>query len=214
MKSKYDYAPWMITAESYVGVKEIAGDRHNPVIVKFFAESGFPDIVDDETAWCSAYTNAVLYEHGYSGTRDLMARSWLSWKTGQTVVTPRFGDIVIFSRGSDPIFGHVGFFIKWDDTWVWVLGGNQANSVSVTRIARSKLIGIRRPRDKGPTEVSVPKMTQKSTPWKWLRDEELVVISGGGVGAIGTVAEGSPLLGLFLFCLMLAVAGYMVLKRS
>lgn len=41
-----------------VGIKEIAGKDHNPLIVSMFADVGHPQIRDDETAWCAAVVAA------------------------------------------------------------------------------------------------------------------------------------------------------------
>lgn len=215
MTNKYELAPWMKTAESYIGTKEYVGSsRHNPVVVAFFAKAGHPEIKDDETAWCSAFANAVMFENGYEGTKNLLARSWLKWVNGEAPSTPRFGDIAIFQRGNDPVFGHVAFFVKWDSEWIWVLGGNQSNSVSITKIARSKLLGFRRPKTVPKKGPKVPEMTQKPSKVPEMSVEEVVVAGSGGVAAIGTTANGSPLVGLFLFVLLLGVAGFLIWKRS
>lgn len=214
MTNKYELAPWMKTAEGYIGQKEIPGARNNPVIMKFFVESGHPEIKDETTAWCSAFANAVMFENGYEGTKNLLARSWLKWVNGEAPSTPRFGDIAVFQRGNDPVFGHVAFFVKWDNEWIWVLGGNQSNSVSITKIARSKLLGFRRPKNVPKKGPKVPEMTQKPSKVPEMSVEEVVVAGSGGVAAIGTTANGSPLVGLLLFVLLLGVAGFLIWKRS
>jgi cell wall-associated NlpC family hydrolase len=51
------------------------------------------------------------------------------------------GDILTFKRNGG---GHVGIYAGEDATHYHVLGGNQNNSVSVTRIAKSRLHQARR----------------------------------------------------------------------
>ncbi len=214
MTDKYEKSPWMKTAESYLGLKEIPGrENNNPVIIKFYSEAGHPEIRDDETAWCSAFANAVMYENGYVGTKNLLARSWLKWEDGYAPGSPQFGDIAIFQRGNDPVFGHVAFFLRWDDDWVWVLGGNQGDSVSITKIARSKLLGFRRPKPKTDLQTApkAPKMTQTPSILPEIKVEE-VIVAGGGAAAASQA--GSPLVGLIVFALLLGVAGYLMWKRS
>jgi hypothetical protein len=52
------------------------------------------------------------------------------------------GDILTFKRNAG---GHVGFYVGEDATAYHVLGGNQSNQVSVSRIAKSRLYQARRP---------------------------------------------------------------------
>lgn len=203
---KYELAPWMKIAESYLGTTEISGSRHNPVILKFFKESGHAQIRDDETPWCSAFTNGVLYEAGMIGTKNLMARSWLNWKHGDKVINPRFGDIAIFKRGNSQVYGHVAFFISWDDKYVYVLGGNQSNSVTRTRIPRSNLLGFRRPNASAYGTTQIPKITNKRE--ITIRPEEAIA---GGASA---VAASQSAVGFAVFVVVALVLIYVIWKRS
>ncbi|WP_333795222.1 TIGR02594 family protein [Hyphomicrobium sp.] len=136
-------ACWLKEAWREFGQAERAGDRHNPRIVAFFRDVGHPGIVRDEVAWCAAFCGACLERAGFASTRSLLARSYLKW--GRSLTEPRVGCIAVFSRGSDPGSGHVGFWLGETDDAVVVLGGNQANSVSVARYPKSRLIGLRWP---------------------------------------------------------------------
>lgn len=56
------------------------------------------------------------------------------------------GAVMVFWRGSPSgTKGHVGFYWAEDDSAFHILGGNQSNSVSVTRIAKNRLISARWP---------------------------------------------------------------------
>ena len=55
---------------------------------------------------------------------------------------PITGAVLIFERGSG---GHAGFAVGQDDTHFFVLGGNQSDAVTIARIAKSRLLGARRP---------------------------------------------------------------------
>ena len=124
------------------GHQEIKGEKHNPEIVKFFAEIGF-NIKDDETAWCSAFMNWVAKKAGYKRTKKLNAKSWL--EVGEEVTIPQLGDIVIFHRGDPTSWqGHVGIYINEIGNSIYVLGGNQGNKVSITPYPKSRLVGYRR----------------------------------------------------------------------
>lgn len=191
--AQYVDAPWMKVAESYLGTHEIRGGE-NPVILRFFAEAGHPEIKDDETAWCSAFANAIMYESGRRGTRNLMAKSWLRWIGGTRVSEPRFGDLAIFTNGnpSSP-HGHVAFFVEWDDDTVTVLGGNQGRigEVSVAKETRGRLVGFMRPNSESVEKEfftpSIPSMTDYEAASKDVQHAG----TAGGVGVLAAAAWGN-----------------------
>ena len=55
---------------------------------------------------------------------------------------PITGAVLVFERG---LGGHVGFAVGQDDTNFFVLGGNQADTVTIARTAKSRLLGARWP---------------------------------------------------------------------
>jgi uncharacterized protein (TIGR02594 family) len=137
-------AAWMPIAQAYVGTDEIKGAKHNPVILEYFDAVGHGWVRDDETPWCAAFVGACLEEAGYKSTGSLAARSYLNW--GKEVEKPKYGDIVVFWRGSKQGWqGHVAFFVRETKDYVYVLGGNQGNSVNVSRYSKSRVLGYRQP---------------------------------------------------------------------
>lgn len=136
-------ARWLREAWREFGQAELRGDRHNPRIVALFREVDHPKVVRDEVAWCAAFCGACLERAGIASTRSLLARSYLKW--GVALTEPRVGCIAVFSRGSDPGKGHVGFWLGETDNAVVLLGGNQGNAVSVARYPKSRLLGLRWP---------------------------------------------------------------------
>jgi uncharacterized protein (TIGR02594 family) len=135
--------PWMDVAVAELGTAEVRGARsHNPRILEYLnATNGH--FRSDETPWCSAFVNWVMQQCGYTGTRLANARSWLRW--GIPIATPVYGCIVIFSRPPNPAHGHVAFYVEDDDPYVWVLGGNQSDSVSVAKYRKRRILGYRWP---------------------------------------------------------------------
>jgi len=123
------------------GTKERRGGE-NPEIIKYFREIGFPEIKEDEVPWCSAFVNWCVMKAGLPITKNLAARSWLGW--GKRVKVPEIGDLAIFRRGTAGWQGHVGFYIKNDGYYVWVLGGNQSDEVCISRYSGTDLLGYRR----------------------------------------------------------------------
>lgn len=200
--------PWMDIAEKYVGTKEIVGRQHNPVVVGFFAKAGHPEIKDDETAWCSAFVNACMYEVGIKGTNNLLARSWLNW--GDKTTAPRYGDVVIMRRGNSSWQGHVFFFLSMDDNYVYGLGGNQSNGVTKAKFRRSEILGYRRV-SANPAPAELPEMTQK-------RDIEVTagdktITFTGIISAIQTYLMADGVIATLILLGFLAFVGYSIWKR-
>jgi uncharacterized protein (TIGR02594 family) len=125
------------------GIKGIAGAAHNPEVQKYFKDSGFKWVTDDETAWCAAFINWCLAKAGLHTSNSLGARSFL--KYGVSTDAPRLGDLVVFWRikPTGP-YGHVGFFVAERAEGIYVLGGNQSNQVNITLFPKSQVLGYRR----------------------------------------------------------------------
>jgi len=71
-----------------------------------------------------------------------MARSWLN--VGSPTKEPKVGDLAVFSRGSNPALGHVGFFEGYNpDGSIKVLGGNQSDMVKSASYPAQRLLGFR-----------------------------------------------------------------------
>lgn len=133
-------------ARSYLGTKELKGAADNPKIMEMYRTVGHHWVEHDEVAWCAAFVGHCLEKAGITSTRKLNARSYLTW--GEKVAGPeqaKEGDVVVFTRGSNTAQGHVAFFLKATGSQVEVLGGNQSDSVTIARYAKSRLLGIRRP---------------------------------------------------------------------
>ena len=131
-----------IAFEQY-GIKEVPGSTHNAEVIKYFQESGFTNIHDDETPWCSAFLNWCQIQAGRKGTGSLGSRSWIQW--GEKVMEPKLGDIAVFWRRNPQGWeGHVGFYIQHDNNNVWVLGGNQSNQVNIQKYPGTQLLSYQR----------------------------------------------------------------------
>ncbi len=124
------------------GVTEIPGDKSNPEINKYFDITGHT-WADDEVSWCGAYMNWVCKTEGFQYSGELTARSWMQF---EEVTDPKPGDIVIFWR-EDPNSwkGHLGFWIRKQDSVIWTLGGNQGNMVQISDYPAYRLLKVVRP---------------------------------------------------------------------
>lgn len=137
-------APWLDEMRKLEGLREIVGGRHEPEVVRFFAEAGFAGVKDDETAWCAAAMNAMLARAGYKGTKSLLARSFLSY--GMALAQPREGCIVVMKRGSAAWQGHVTLWLRSRGDGRFVgLGGNQSNAITEAVYEEDDVLGYRWP---------------------------------------------------------------------
>lgn len=148
--------PWLTVARALIGTKEIPGPQHSSFIAKGWARLGAGWFNDDETPWCGFFVAHCVDAVGlpYPG-KGLFARAkaWLDWgKPSQPVL----GAVVVFGRSGG---GHVGFLVGESAINFYVLGGNQANCVSITPIAKSRALGFRWPASLTASATPLPKMS-------------------------------------------------------
>ena len=123
-----------------MNVKEIKGKNHNPRILQYHNATSLKASTD-EVPWCSSFVNYIVQKSGDKGTESAMARSWEKW--GKEIEKPVPGCIVVFSRGSDKRFGHVAIFCYETKKNIYVIGGNQSDSVNITPYSKSKFVTYR-----------------------------------------------------------------------
>jgi len=127
-------------ALSQYGEREILGQYDNPEIMKYYHQIGFKDIKHDETAWCAAFVSWCMMKSGINTIKTLVARDWLS--QGRKITVPKIGDLVIFWRGEPKGWsGHVGFYVRETENYIYVLGGNQGNKVQISAYSKGRLLG-------------------------------------------------------------------------
>ena len=128
----------------HYGLTEVVGKDSDPTILAMLKEMGYDDSADDsDIAWCSAALNYFCKKLGYERSGSLAARSWL--KMPVMVLQPEIGDVVVLWRGSPSSWqGHVGLFITRDTNIVYILGGNQANSLNIMPYPLDRVLGYRR----------------------------------------------------------------------
>jgi uncharacterized protein (TIGR02594 family) len=124
------------------GTKEMNGAGDNPEILAWAKETGLHKVYSaDSIAWCGLFMAVVAKRADKKIPPDpLWARNWKLF--GQGVTEPGLGDILVFQRAQG---GHVGLYVGEDETAYHVLGGNQSDAVTITRIAKSRCIATRRP---------------------------------------------------------------------
>lgn len=200
-------------AKSYLGIEEFPGAKHNPKIVKMFADSGNAGIKDDETPWCAAFVGAVLAQCGIKGTGKLNARSYLNWGQVIDLKDAQRGDVIIFERPPNPQAGHVAFFDSFSPRkgWLRVLGGNQGNAVSVKEFPMLQVIGVRRAKALQPSKPDRSSAVQSTT----IRAVVLQLLTGagGGATAVGALDGRAQIVALLLCGAVVLTALWIMRER-
>lgn len=135
--------PWMLYAVTEIGQVEGAGEVDNPRVVWYHGATAAGEAPDD-VPWCSSFVNRMLKCAGVVGTRSKAAKSWLGW--GEPLAWPQVGAITVIAHPGH----HVGFWLGANQKHVYLLGGNQSNSVNVTAYLRTTVQGYRWPRAHAP----------------------------------------------------------------
>ena len=132
----------IVEGTKLLGTLEVPGTGDNPVILGWAKELGLEKVYsDDSIPWCGLFTAVVMKRAGKTPVTDpLWARNWA--KFGTAAGTASLGDVLVFVRDGG---GHVGIYVAEDATAYHVLGGNQHDSVSISRIAKSRCVAARRP---------------------------------------------------------------------
>ncbi|MCP2041454.1 uncharacterized protein (TIGR02594 family) [Neisseria sp. HSC-16F19] len=128
--------PWVAEARRHIGLAEVPGKQHNPVIVQWLMalKAWWRD---DETPWCGTFVAHCCRVAGRT-----VPQHWyraLAWTdAGMRLSKPAYGCVVVFGRKGG---GHVGFVVGQTESGdLLVLGGNQGNQVSVARFPRARAL--------------------------------------------------------------------------
>lgn len=132
------------------GVVEVVGKGSNKTIISWRDELNLAGVVikgfsDDDIAWCGLLAAIVAFRRMGNASEvvdePLWARHWADY--GVAVPKAGLGDVLVFSRPGGG--GHVAFYVAEDADAYHVIGGNQSNKVSITRVLKSRCLAIRRP---------------------------------------------------------------------
>jgi uncharacterized protein (TIGR02594 family) len=143
-----------LLAQRFIGIQEVpgAGDNHQ-ILAMLKLDDSWPE--HDEVPWCSAYVNYICWLLRLPRSKRLNARSWLDVGQEVGLEGARVGwDVVVLSRPPNDESGHVGFYSGHNAENIYLLGGNQGDSVNVRPFSRTRLLGVRRLGDEMANEVS------------------------------------------------------------
>nr|WP_257015758.1 TIGR02594 family protein [Sphingomonas melonis] len=137
----------MAAARAKLGTREAAGAANSATILGWAKRLGTRVLGmvynADSVPWCGVFVAVCLAEDGIAAAPLVVrATAWAAW--GQALRPDRLapGAIMVFAR---PGGGHVGFYVGEDAMAYHVLGGNQGDAVTITRIAKSRCIARRWP---------------------------------------------------------------------
>lgn len=134
--------PWLQEARAIMGLHE----RRDTARLRRWFDSSVSWIDPREVAWCGAFV-ATAMRKAIPGIElpdnPLGARNWSGFGLP---AAPQLGAVLAFWRVSRSSWqGHVGLYWGEDDTAFHVLGGNQSDAVTITRVAKRRLLGARWP---------------------------------------------------------------------
>lgn len=166
----HSHLPWMDEALKVRGLHEV---RNRKELFNWLRSDGSSVGDPSKIPWCGDFVETSikisLPNEKFEGKlleNPYWARNWALFGR-QTEA--RYGAILVFVRKGG---GHVGFYVGEDKNYYHVLGGNQSNSVTVSRISKKRCIGIRWPKT-----VPIP------------RDKVKVTMSNNGKLSISTNEE-------------------------
>ncbi len=128
--------PWLDIAIKEIGTHELKGGENNRILEYHSVTTLHAK--EDEIPWCSSFVSWCLEKCGIPSTHSALAKSYLDY--GKEITEPRLGAICVFRRGETG--GHVGFYVSETEDSIQVLGGNQADSVTISPFKKKNLIGL------------------------------------------------------------------------
>lgn len=136
---------WITTAREHLGTAEVPGPRDNKRILQWAKKVGgfSADYYKaDSIPWCGLFVAYCLAENGYKVVKPnpLRALAWAEY--GTPVKKPVPGSIMVFVRDGG---GHVGFLVAESTRDYQILGGNQADRVSIMPYPKSRFVAARWP---------------------------------------------------------------------
>lgn len=155
---------WLKLARTDLGLRETPGVANNPVLMKRFASITKQLGIlynADSVPWCGAIMAWWMNQCGIEPPKiAVRAKSWASWGTPVSPGVLAPGTVLVFEREGG---GHVAIYVGEDAGYYHVIGGNQGDRISVTKIAKSRCVARRWP-SKEPFTGKPVRMAANGTP--------------------------------------------------
>lgn len=127
-----------------LGTKEIKGSEHNKDIIEYADICGQTWVKTDEIPWCGFFVGAMCIKSGIEiPNKSGLAKAYLGIGETIDITKAEPNDLVIFDRKGG---GHVAICLGFShcNNYIFVIGGNQGNSVSVAKFSVRYIVGVRR----------------------------------------------------------------------
>jgi len=151
-----DLPPWIAIGKKVMGLNEITDNKE---LAKFLKSDGAALGDPAKNPWCGDYTETCI-KLALPDEKMIENPYWaLNWlKFGVEVPKDKFlmGAIGVKKRDGG---GHVFFIVGHDKDYVHALGGNQSNSVSIVKIAKKDVEGMRYPKTYPMPKKAMPTST-------------------------------------------------------
>jgi uncharacterized protein (TIGR02594 family) len=135
---------WMQWAKGELGVRELTGKNDGKRIHEYRVIAGFAGKGD--RPYCADFAGAALKTAGCDmAGLSPMAKSFL--RMSQTLQPYYYGAVCILNSSRGPASGHVGFVVNHTKDMVCLLGANQSNCVKYAWFLKSKVAGLRWPKN-------------------------------------------------------------------
>jgi uncharacterized protein (TIGR02594 family) len=150
--------PRMITqALKEYGTLEAPGDADNPKIVGWQEEleaaglgRAYAGVYrQDAIPWCGLFMAIVAHRANIERRPErsppklyLAALEWAAFGVFVPKGAAALGDVLVFKRKGG---GHVGLYVGHDASAFHILGGNQSDRVTISRLSKQRLVAVRRP---------------------------------------------------------------------
>lgn len=136
--------PWVQEGMRKLGLHETLNNKELQAYLKSDGQTlGDPA----KLPWCGDFietTIALTLPREPMVVNPYWARNWLKFGVEIPKTRPVMGCIGVVERG--PTSGHVFYVIGHDANYLHALGGNQSNSISIVKIEKKRLLGLRFPK--------------------------------------------------------------------
>lgn len=147
----------IIEALKQYGTLEAPGEADNPKIICWQDEletAGLGRVYagvyrHDAIPWCGLFMAIAAHRANFERRPErnppklyLAALEWASFGVSVPKGAAALGDVLVFKRKGG---GHIGLYVGYDASAFHVLGDNQSDRVSITRLSRNRLVAVRRP---------------------------------------------------------------------
>lgn len=130
-------APWMDEALRKMGLHE---GRNNSALWSWLKSDGATVGDPAKIPWCGDFVETAIALSLPDEPLPVNPYLAANWVKAGIKCRPQYGAIMSFWRGSPSSWkGHVAFYVAEDDQAYHILGGNQANAVTITRIGKNRL---------------------------------------------------------------------------